>query len=64
MTDWEEMDLKIRIMELKIRIMGLHQVNTNNAYRDGLITNVKYRDYLIEEQSILNDLMKKLSISV
>ena len=64
MTDWEEMDLKIRIMELKIRIMGLHQVNTNNAYRDGLITSVEYRDYLIKEQSILNDLMKKLSISV
>lgn len=57
MTDWEEMDLKIRIIEL-------HQANTNNAYRDGLITSVEYRDYLIKEQSILNDLMKKLSISV
>ena len=55
MTDWEELDIKIRLMEL-------HQANTNNAYGEGLITSEKYRDCLIREQGILIDLMKKLNM--
>jgi hypothetical protein len=54
-TDWEELDLKIRLIEL-------HQANTNNAYGEGLITAEKYRDCLIREQDILVDLMKKLNM--
>ena len=55
MTDWEELDIKIRLMELQ-------QANTNNAYGEGLITSENYRGYLIREQDILIDLMKKLNM--
>ena len=55
MTDWEELDIKIRLIEL-------HQANTNNAYGEGLITSGNYREYLIKEQDVLIDLMKKLNM--
>lgn len=54
MTDWEKMDLRIRMMEL-------HHKNSDAAIKTGLVTLEKYKDVLIKEQEIIVQMIKELN---